>query len=295
MIHLRHILHPIHSVKSLYRKVSLYVYRHLAERQFRSIRRGKRGRCWCGGELMPFKWHSSYGVCAECGCYVNKYPPLPDEFKKIYSSDCYWGSVSRMRGWPILSERAALYKTDGRLNHWLRLIEKYGASHGTVIEIGCAPGILLSELQLWGYKCVGVEIEKKVVHWIQQNLNLDIRQGIFPDDNLRLPKCDLFLAFDVLEHTPSPDKFMKEVSSLLKPGGIAIIQTAIDQYDYKPPFGRRFKDAFNDIEHLFLFTDEAMRELAKLSGLEVISSNEGIWLMGEIYVFKKSEFQMSEE
>lgn len=100
---------------------------------------------------------------------------------------------------------------------------------------------------------------------------------------------------NVLEHVPSPDKFMIEMAHLLKSGGIAIIQTSINQYNYEPPFGKRFKDAFDDLEHLFLFTDMAMHKLAKLSGLEVVSVNEGLEIMGEIYVFRKPKSQMSEE
>jgi hypothetical protein len=49
MIRPRHILHPIRSAESLYGRVSLAVYRHLAEREFRKVRRGHRDRCWCGG------------------------------------------------------------------------------------------------------------------------------------------------------------------------------------------------------------------------------------------------------
>ncbi len=131
---LHHLLHPVHSAKSLYHEMSLFVYRRLAKHQFRNIRRGQRDRCWCGGELLPFKWHSGYGVCAKCGCYINKHPPVPDKYKKIYSSDCYWGIVSKMRGWPTLSRRVTLYKTDGRLNHCCG-VRQHGGSHGSITTL----------------------------------------------------------------------------------------------------------------------------------------------------------------
>jgi 2-polyprenyl-3-methyl-5-hydroxy-6-metoxy-1,4-benzoquinol methylase len=96
------------------------------------------------------------------------------------------------------------------------------------------------------------------------------------------------LAIDVLEHSPSPKDFLCEVSRLLKPGGIAIIQTAIDRYEYNPPFGERF-DMFDDIEHMFLFTDKAMQELAKRADLEVLTLEERLGLAGEICIFRKPE------
>src|SRR5437899_3043262 len=116
----------------------------------------------------------------------------------------------------------------------------------------------------------------------EKTSNLDVRAGFFP--GVDLPPCHLFLSFDVLEHSPSPKDFIQEVHRILLPDGIAIIQTAIDRYDYSPPFGQRFADMFDDLEHLFLFTNNAIKALALETGLEVISLDERIWLTGEIAV-----------
>ena len=285
MIRLRHVLHPVRSIGSVYRRASMYVYRRLAERHFHDIRCGKRDACWCGGELLPFKWHSSYGVCAKCGSYVNRYPPLRESLEQLYSIDLYWRKRQRLKGFPIIEDRAALYRSDGRLNQWLGLIEQYGPKTGRVIEVGCAPGVLLQELCKRGYECMGVEISDDVAEWMRQTSNLDVRAGFFP--GVDLPPCHLFLSFDVLEHSPSPKDFIQEVHRILLPDGIAIIQTAIDRYDYSPPFGQRFADMFDDLEHLFLFTDNAIKNLALETGLEVISLDERIWLAGEVAVLKK--------
>jgi hypothetical protein len=69
-------------------------------------------------------------------------------------------------------------------------------------------------------------------------------------------------------------------------GGIAIIRAAIDRYEYAPPFGERF-DMFDDIEHMFLFTDKAIQELARRADLEVLNLEERLWLAGEICIFRK--------
>lgn len=283
MLRLRHILHPIRSAKSLYRRASAHAHRRLAERQFRNIRRGQRDHCWCGGDLLPFKWHPSYGVCAKCGCYVNRYPPI--NLQELYSSHLYWHIMQKYYGYPPIESRAELYKRDGRLAYWLQLIRRYGALQGRVIEVGCAPGILLAELQAQGYKCIGVEPDEKTADWVQQNSKVNVRAGLFP--GIDLPNCDLFLAFDVIEHSPYPDRFMREVARLLNPGGIAIIQTPVERYGYDPPFGEKFKSAFKEFEHLFLFTNKAMGMLAERSGLEVVILNDRLWLHHEICVFRK--------
>lgn len=275
-------------MSALPRRARRYLYRQQVGRALRRVRRGRRDRCWCGGRLLDVAWHPSYSECAACGCYVNRVPPLAEEFARIYSIDCYWGAVSRMRGWPPLSERGELYRRDGRLEHWLALIAKYGPGGGTAVEVGCAPGVLLAELQRRHYECVGVEPEARVGEWLRADMGLDVRVGMFPDPGLSLPPCDLFLAFDVLEHVPSPDEFVKEMARLLKPGGIAIIQAPIDQYEDDPPFGSQAPLVFDDIEHLVIFVDEAMRELGRRSGLEVVSLSEKPWLRRhELCIYRK--------
>ena len=293
MIRLRHVKHPVRSGKGLLARVRarlcstrLRLYRYFAMRPFRKIKRGRRDLCWCGGRLLPFKWHSSYGICDSCGCYVNMRPPAQESLEQLYSLGLYWVTQQRLKGYPTIGERAALYVSDGRVDQWLKFIRDYGPPTGCALEVGCAPGVLLEELRKRGYECVGVEISHSVADWTRRTTALDVRSGFFP--GVDVPSCDLFLAFDVLEHSPCPVEFMREAHNRLRPGGIAIIQTGIDRYDYEPPFGQRF-DIFDDLEHLFLFTDKSMAELASRVGLEIISNKERIWLAGEVCIFTKPE------
>jgi SAM-dependent methyltransferase len=210
---------------------------------------------------------------------------VQQDLSALYSLDFYWKKRQKLRGVPPIERRAELYRSDGRLDAWLRLIEEYGPSTGSVVEVGCAPGVLLESLTQRGYECVGVEISDTVARWMRDTLGLDARGGFFP--GIDLPRCDLFLSFDTLEHSPCPDEFVREAARLLVPGGVAIIQTAVERYNYDRPFGERFIDMFDDLEHLFLFTDEAMRRLAADARLEVVNLDERIWLGGEVVVFRK--------
>ena len=74
--------------------------------------------------------------------------------------------------------------------------------------------------------------------------------GLFPETEV--PKCDLFMAFDVIEHSPFPDAFMQSAAALLTLEGIAIIQTPIDHHHSQPPFPGVFANVFDDLEHLFV-------------------------------------------
>lgn len=285
MNRLIHMVRGIHSGKSLYDGLRKRISSRLAERQFRNIPRSRREHCWCGGGLRASNWHASYGVCTKCGCYVNQHPPLITELSRLYSFDLYWQTRQQLKGHPTIEHRPANDRSDGRVDYWIGLIERYGPPAGQVAEIGCAHGVLLAELKARGYECVGVEPDERTAHWTRENMGVHVHPGFFPD--VDLPRVDLLLAFDVLEHSPDPERFIKRGAELLNPDGVAIIQTPIDRYDYEPPFGWRFEAAFDDIEHLFLFTDKSMQKLAHHSGLEIVNMTERLWLHHEICIFRK--------
>lgn len=294
MVHLRHILHPVRSAKSLYRRVSAYggrkvslIYRRLALYRLHhldNIRRGQRDLCWCGGALAPFKWQASFGVCLQCGCYVNRRPPLEDDLPKLYAFETYWHTRQQVRGYPIIEQRPSYDRSQGRLGRWLEIVKRYGLPRGQVIEVGCAHGTLLAELKQRGYECIGVETDEQLAAWSRKNTAVDIRVGFFP--GVPLPNCDIFIALDVIEHSPCPDDFMREAGRLLSPAGIAIIQAPIDRHESEPPFGEFFEYAFDDLEHMYVFTPESIRKLADTAGLEIIGEATGA-MEGDVTVFRR--------
>lgn len=283
-IRARHFLHPIRTVRSAYIRGQQLVYRFLAERAFSQVRRSQRSTCWCGGSLQAFNGPKSYAMCRDCGCYVNQRPPLEGEMLKFYSKQMYWGAISKYRGWPTLEGRAEMYRSDGRLDYWLQLVSRYGPPRGRVIEVGCAPGVLLAKLCEMKYECLGVEPDPQVAHWIKAQVGIEVVSGFFPGADL--PPCELFLAFDVLEHVLSPNEFLKEVGRLLVPQGIAIIQTPIERKDLQNPFKERI-EVFHDVDHTFIFTDESIRRMAEPAGLEITGEENG-WMLGhEVVVLRK--------
>lgn len=276
MIRWRHLRHPVQSARGLHRRLNVLLRRSRLQRRTLDVRRGQRDACWCGGTLRRFKWHRGYGVCADCGCYVNRYPPLPHELQRIYSFDFYWHTWQTLKGHLTIENRTANDKADGRLDYWLGLIRRYGPPAGRVIEIGCAHGILLAELANRGYQCVGLEVDAKTAAWTRETTGLDIRSGLFP--GLELPRCDLFLAFDVIEHSLSPVNFLQEAAKLLVPGGVAVLQTPIEYQHHKPPFGDMYEKTFDQNEHMYLFTPESMRRLAERTGFVLLAEEQ--WRIG---------------
>lgn len=212
-------------------------------------------------------------------------PPLQEELARLYSFDFYWHTLQRFRGHPEIEERSLYDKSDGRIEYWLSVLDTCTPPGKRVLEIGCAHGVLLMELSKRGFQCTGVEVDEATAKWTAEKTGLPVKAGLFP--GVSVPNCDLFLSFDVLEHSVSPESFLMEAARLLSQGGIAVIQTPIDFENLTPPFGPMFEKSFDDTQHLFVFSRRSIRMLAERVGLNFRSEHQ--WRPGhEIVVLEKA-------
>jgi len=201
--------------------------------------------------------------------------PDPKIYRQIYSFEYYWHYRQReIKGYPTIEERTFNDLNDGRVDFWLDVVHQFKKEPGVAIEVGCGHGVLLSQLSSEGWKTIGVELDEGTAEWARRQTGLDIRVGVFPD--VLLPPCDLFLAMDVIEHVSEPLPFAVKIRELLTVGGIAIIQTPLCEGAQDPPFADRFSDVFDDIEHLFVFNRNSIRQLVEKAGLMVLS-NQMAW------------------
>src|SRR5579872_3939919 len=123
MLGIRHFLHPIKTTRLVGQMASLYAYRALHSRDLDNVRRDSVNHCWCGGSLNAFQWHQNYGVCSDCGTYVNRRPPLDEELARIYSFDYYWHTRQKLCGSPSIEGRPENDRSDGRVEFLVKLIE----------------------------------------------------------------------------------------------------------------------------------------------------------------------------
>jgi 2-polyprenyl-3-methyl-5-hydroxy-6-metoxy-1,4-benzoquinol methylase len=132
------------------------------------------------------------------------------------------------------------------------------------LEVGAGSGLLLKEVsqRIPNATCEGVELNWDAVDLARQ-------RGIFvhqaaPAD-LAAEQYDVVYSIAVLEHVPSPTKFLRELRRLLKPGGqLFLCQPTQDVPSYDLFF----------IDHLHHFAKKHLRRYARKTGFH----EQGVWV-----------------
>jgi len=131
-----------------------------------------------------------------------------------------------------------------------------------VLDIGCGPATLLSELSAKGFECYGVDRSQQALdlasrlnqpeHPISLQAELDMAwHGTF----------DLLLSFEVIEHLEEDVAAMREWLPYLKPGGLLILST--------PAHPQRWNAADVWAGHVRRYTRDGLRTAVENAGFAV--------------------------
>ncbi len=170
-----------------------------------------------------------------------------------------------------------IYNLD--LNPWgvhQRIIKSI-SSTSRVLEVGCASGHLLEQLQAKGAKVWGIEINK-IAAIRGKRKKIPILLGDIEDakvfKNLKNRHFDFIIAADVLEHTRDPKKVIQFLLPFLAKNGTMIISVpniAFITNRITHLFGKFAYTQYGimDRTHLRFFTRESIEALVKDCGLKI--------------------------
>jgi len=92
-----------------------------------------------------------------------------------------------------------------------------------VLDVGCAGGAFLVAAQQCGFEAVGVEPARWMAAHGRKTYNVDIRDGILQPGMFPEQSFDMITLWDVVEHLTNPKETLDLIRSLLKPGGILLV------------------------------------------------------------------------
>jgi 2-polyprenyl-3-methyl-5-hydroxy-6-metoxy-1,4-benzoquinol methylase len=200
-------------------------------------------------------------ICDSCGTlYTN--PILKDEIlEDFYVTEHKWAGV--------LANDIQTDLDAKKFGFGLKQIELYKKEKGTLLDIGCGPGLFLKIATQAGWMVRGIEFNQLEVESARANgldvSSLDIFSPEFDDC-----KFDVICMWEVLEHLSEPAKVIDRVRSLLTSEGLLLILV---------PNGGSFlnrclhekSDTFTGFCHLTFFDPKTMRSFLEREGFQILN------------------------
>ena len=128
---------------------------------------------------------------------------------------------------------------------------------GTLLDIGTAAGGFLAAATARGWKAEGCEPNRWLAEWGARHYGVRIRPGGVFDQDYEPASFDVVTLWDVIEHTTNPRAVLEHCRSLLKPGGVLVVNYPDIGSWIARALGRRW--LFLTSVHLHYFDRRTMR------------------------------------
>jgi 2-polyprenyl-3-methyl-5-hydroxy-6-metoxy-1,4-benzoquinol methylase/spore coat polysaccharide biosynthesis predicted glycosyltransferase SpsG len=169
----------------------------------------------------------SYRRCKHCGIIsMNRLNPPPIEYQREYFFESYQKQYGKtyLEDFPNLTamgkRRLAIIKS---------LLPNNTAANADLLDIGCAYGPFLVAAREEGFSPQGIDPSEDAVNYVTQTLNIPAIQGFFPDCSSLItnhyPLPTIISLWYVIEHFRDCVPVLKEIRTLLKPGGVLAFAT----------------------------------------------------------------------
>ena len=169
--------------------------------------------------------------------------------KKLKFEENYHGIVKDPDGKKRKLVTEKKYKLE-QLCHVIKFLKTQRP--GKILDIGCGHGWLLSTLN-HKWKKFGLDVSSFALQTASKHSTTFL--GEITD--YKEKNFDYIIALHVVEHIFKPEKFLKKVHKILKPGGILILETP----NFDSAAVRRFKNNFRllkDKTHVSLFSEDSL-------------------------------------
>ena len=153
----------------------------------------------------------------------------------------------------------------------VRHLSLYRSPPGTLLDIGCGDGEFLALCRDAGWSCSGVELSKRAAMRAARK-GLTVLSPNMLERGEWAQHFDVVTMINVLETVADPVIMLRQATTLLAPGGLAIVRATngVFHLSMRAParwIGSQYDQAF----HWYLYSARALTVLMEGAGLTVIS------------------------
>ena len=157
--------------------------------------------------------------------------------------------------------------TIARYNELLDEFEKY-RKNNLLLDVGCGVGLFLKVAIDRGWQVYGTEYSDKAIE-ICEAKGIKMKKGVLNAADFDGLQFDVITSFEVIEHINNPQPEMKNIESLMRPGGLFYCTTpnfnALSRYYLKSDY-----TIIHYPEHLSYYTPKTLQFLGNKFGLKAL-------------------------
>ena len=146
-------------------------------------------------------------------------------------------------------------------------IERQVGRPGRLLDIGTAAGGFLAAATARGWTAEGCEPNRWLAAWGSRRYGVRIRPGSVFEQSYEPQSFDVVTLWDVIEHTTNPRELVEHCRTLLKPGGVLVVNYPDVGSWIARALGRRW--LFLTSVHLHYFDRTTMARLLESSEFQV--------------------------
>jgi SAM-dependent methyltransferase len=151
----------------------------------------------------------------------------------------------------------------------IRSLERLLGGPGSVLDVGCGPGVLLNQMRARGWTARGTERSPAAAQQARDVFHLDVRAQDVDELVAEGVTFDTVVLWHVAEHLHRPHETIEGIARLLRPGGILLV--AVPNFGSPEARLGRAKWFHLDVpRHLVHFTPATLGAMLGAAGFETV-------------------------
>jgi SAM-dependent methyltransferase len=150
------------------------------------------------------------------------------------------------------------------------LVRRYsGMDRPRLLDVGCGKGFFLRVCQDAGIDAEGIDLSDSGVLYATGTLGVKARCGDLAALKAELGLFDVATFWATIEHVPDPVGMLRDIASVLKPGGVLLVDTGIGD-DWLDRLLPGLNQWYDPPQHLFVFSAPGLQKALASAGFSLI-------------------------